>query len=146
MKASEAFYSSFEYVTELTSYIFSLGHRRIFANDNFLIIGLFVLGQLAKYVIGFPLGLVVGVLAAGIVALINLFKPDRQPEINVQKDDEVRVEIAVEPVVDTKEDLQPVIEVQPEPVLLDKTAEKLVEIERKSFAEKKEKFISCDSS
>jgi hypothetical protein len=67
MKPSVAFYSSFEYVTELTSHIFSFGHRRYFTNDNFFIVGLFLLGQLAKFIIGFPIGLIVGTFAAALV-------------------------------------------------------------------------------
>lgn len=149
MKPSEAFYSTIEQVTRVTSLIFSFGYDRIFMNDNVFIHVLFILGQFAKFVIGFPLGFIIGTFAAGIVAFINLF--DEDDDIVIPNNVNPVINRAVTPVIEMK-NIEPVIEIkvdipttraaQPAPFPLDRVAKKTEEISRKSFAEKKRQLIS----
>ncbi len=147
MKPSVAFFSTIEWVTELTSNIFSIGHSRIFHNDSIFIVPLFLLGQFAKFVIGYPLGFIVGAFAAGIVALINLFNPERQPGTAVQNQIEPEVVMAAAPILEAETAiLQPTIVVQEAPVPSDEITKRTETVNRKSFAEKKTKLLGCADS
>lgn len=143
MKPSVAFYSTIGEVTELTSHIFSLGHRRYFANNIIVLVILYYLGEAAKVVIGFPLGLIIGVFVAGLTALINLFKWENQPARQLQNNNEPSVKIAIEPTIDIKEEVQPTIEMQLKLLSVDKITENAKAIQSRSFTEKKAKFIHC---
>jgi hypothetical protein len=91
------------------------------------------------------------------VALINLFKPDAQPEIEAQNTVDLDFEIAAEPTIEIQNHAELEAEIAANPIAetakvqptievtlsQEKIAEKSAEIHRKSFAEKKEKFIHC---
>lgn len=71
MKPFEAFYSTFEFITTGTNKLFSLGNDKYV--DNYLLIPFFLFGKLAKYIVGFPLGAFLGLLAATMIAALNMF-------------------------------------------------------------------------
>ncbi len=74
MKPSVAFYSTIEWVAELTNNIFSFGYNRHPGVPHFLLYPMFFTGELATYVIGYPLGVLAGGIAASVVFFVNLFK------------------------------------------------------------------------
>lgn len=82
MKSSRAaFYATFKFITEMTNKIFSLGCDRLNYCSSIWPIPFYLIGKLAKYVIGFPLGIVAGLFAGGIVGIVNLFKNKKVNDI-----------------------------------------------------------------
>lgn len=77
MKSSRAFYATFKFITEMTNKIFSLGYDRLNYCNRIWPIPLYLIGKLAKYVIGYPLGIVAGLFAAGIVGIVKIFKDQK---------------------------------------------------------------------
>ena len=76
MKASKAFYKTLKFIMNGVNTIFSFGVDR--PVTNYLLIPLFLLGKLAKYTLGFLLGIILGGLAAFAISIINLFKAEKK--------------------------------------------------------------------
>ena len=81
MKAEKAFTLTLKFSMEFTNFIVSFGYDKLSSFDNYLALPLFFLGKLARYVIGFPLGILAGILAAGFVAIANLVKSNKKKSI-----------------------------------------------------------------
>lgn len=62
----------------MTQNIFSMGYDELrYSRDSFSYV-LFSFGKLMSFVIGYPLGIIVGTLAAGVVWFLNLFKNENR--------------------------------------------------------------------
>lgn len=82
MKPLDAFHLVLESIKKNTYTIFSLGFDRLWNIPRFLLYPLFFTGTLAKYIIGYPLGVLIGGIAAGIIFFINLFKTKSHDVLN----------------------------------------------------------------
>lgn len=75
MTSYEVFYKTFIWTTRTIQKIFSLGYDTFNASSNYLSHILFGSGQVAKYIIGVPLGLLFGAIVAAIIVVKNFFCP-----------------------------------------------------------------------
>ncbi|MBA3536504.1 MAG: hypothetical protein H0T84_07840 [Tatlockia sp.] len=77
MRASRAFHLVSDFIIKLVNFIFSFGYPELNDSDGYLPIPLYLFGKLVTFTIGYPLGFIFGVLGAGIVAFINLFRNEK---------------------------------------------------------------------
>lgn len=139
MKPSFAFYSTFDFVTGITNKIFSLGYDNLGYDDGYLPLPLFLLGKCAKYLIGWPLGILAGSLAAGIVAIANLFYKNNGP-VNQDRppvrQNEPRVQLAEEEEKQPNTNFKLPVLSHEERMISEKKA-----MEQRVFSEKKDQFL-----
>lgn len=118
MRPSEAYYKTFDLVTNLCDSVFSLGYN-YFELHPFLfgILGLpfYFSGKMAKFVIGYPLGFIIGGIAASAVAMRNKM----HAPLNVGQMKQDTPQPPIEYVISAAEDLM-----------------------MKAYAEKKDKLLS----